>query len=107
MPKVRWKRHIPNNHQNLQAPNSVGLETVPTPSTTPHTPTASPASPGVPHLQRYLSQHIDLDAQTDSNHDTALTLACTAGYSDLVRLLLSKTADIEHRDKKGQFPFNS
>ena len=46
---------------------------------------------------------IDLDAQTESNHDTALTLACAGGHAELVSLLLSRGADIEHRDKKGQF----
>ena len=45
---------------------------------------------------------IDLDAQTESNHDTALTLACAGGHAELVSLLLSRGADIEHRDKKGQ-----
>lgn len=45
---------------------------------------------------------IDLDAQTESNHDTALTLACAGGHAELVSLLLSRGADIEHRDKKGE-----
>jgi len=44
---------------------------------------------------------IEVDAQTDSNHDTALTLAAAAGHARLVTLLLSKGADVEHRDKKG------
>ena len=44
---------------------------------------------------------IPVDAQTDSNHDTALTLAAQGGYDKLVQLLLSHSADIEHKDKKG------
>ena len=44
---------------------------------------------------------LDVDSQTESNHDTALTLACAGGHSELVSLLLAKGADIEHRDKKG------
>jgi len=44
---------------------------------------------------------IEVDAQTDSNHDTALTLAAAAGHGRLVALLLSRGADVEHRDKKG------
>ena len=44
---------------------------------------------------------IDIDMQTESNHDTALTLACAGGHDDLVELLLRKGADLEHRDKKG------
>ncbi|CAK1541290.1 unnamed protein product [Leptosia nina] len=47
---------------------------------------------------------MDLDAETDSNHDTALTLACAGGHEELVELLLSRGADIEHRDKKGFTP---
>lgn len=43
---------------------------------------------------------MDVDGETDSNHDTALTLACAGGHEDLVELLLSRGADIEHRDKK-------
>ena len=42
-----------------------------------------------------------LDAQTESNHDTALTMACVGGHIELVRLLLTRGANIEHRDKKG------
>ena len=48
---------------------------------------------------------LELDAQTESNHDTALTFACAGGHADLVSLLLSRGADIEHRDKKGKVFF--
>ena len=44
---------------------------------------------------------IDIDQQTDSNHDTALTLASAGGHDDLVELLLERGSDIEHKDKKG------
>ncbi|KAG8184302.1 hypothetical protein JTE90_008987 [Oedothorax gibbosus] len=47
---------------------------------------------------------LDLNTQTDSNHDTALTLACAGGHEELVTLLLARGADIEHRDKKGFSP---
>ncbi|PVD39592.1 hypothetical protein C0Q70_02227 [Pomacea canaliculata] len=47
---------------------------------------------------------VDVDSQTESNHDTALTLACAGGHAELVSLLLAKGADIEHRDKKGFTP---
>lgn len=47
---------------------------------------------------------IDVDSETDSNHDTALTLACAGGHEELVELLLTRGASIEHRDKKGFTP---
>ncbi|XP_060802351.1 ankyrin repeat and KH domain-containing protein 1 isoform X4 [Amyelois transitella] len=47
---------------------------------------------------------MDVDGETDSNHDTALTLACAGGHDELAELLLSRGADIEHRDKKGFTP---
>nr|XP_015840312.1 PREDICTED: ankyrin repeat domain-containing protein 17 isoform X7 [Tribolium castaneum] len=47
---------------------------------------------------------LDVDSKTDSNHDTALTLACAGGHEDLVDLLINRGADIEHRDKKGFTP---
>ena len=50
---------------------------------------------------------IEVDAQTDSNHDTALTLAAAGGHAKLVALLLTRGADVEHRDKKGDVTFVS
>lgn len=47
---------------------------------------------------------IEIDSETDSNHDTALTLACAGGHEELVELLLNRKANIEHRDKKGFTP---
>ena len=47
---------------------------------------------------------VDLDSETDSNHDTALTLACAGGHEELVTLLINRGANIEHRDKKGFTP---
>lgn len=47
---------------------------------------------------------IDVDSETDSNHDTALTLACAGGHEELVELLIRRNANIEHRDKKGFTP---
>lgn len=46
------------------------------------------------------SQPFDVDMQTESNHDTALTLAATGGHDALVELLISRGANIEHKDKK-------
>lgn len=60
---------------------------------------AQPSTPAPP-----LYPPLDLNSQTDSNHDTALTLACAGGHEELVSLLLARGADIEHRDKKGFTP---
>ena len=49
-------------------------------------PTASAAAAG--------GMPYDLDSATESNHDTALTLACAGGHEELVQLLLSRGADI-------------
>lgn len=40
--------------------------------------------------------------KTESNHDTALTLACAGGHEELVSVLIARGASIEHRDKKGK-----
>lgn len=49
-------------------------------------------------------QNIEVNSATDSNHDTALTLACAGGHEELVALLIKRKANIEHRDKKGFTP---
>lgn len=51
--------------------------------------------------QQILRSGVDLNTQTESNHDTALTLACAGGHEELVMLLLQRGADLEHQDKKG------
>lgn len=61
-------------------------------------------TPPVPHPPYHLTTCMDVDSETDSNHDTALTLACAGGHEELVELLLTRGADIEHRDKKGFTP---
>ncbi|XP_004911129.2 ankyrin repeat domain-containing protein 17 isoform X7 [Xenopus tropicalis] len=68
----------------------------------PQTPTPSPIISPSAMLPIYPS--IDIDAQTESNHDTALTLACAGGHEELVQTLLEHGANIEHRDKKGFTP---
>lgn len=37
---------------------------------------------------------LDVDSTTDSNRDTALTLGCAGGHDDMVRLLISRGANI-------------
>ncbi|UJR22944.1 hypothetical protein I4U23_025971 [Adineta vaga] len=54
------------------------------------------------HLR--FQNRIDVDCETESNHDTALTLSCAGGHEELVSLLLQRGANIEHRDKKGFTP---
>jgi hypothetical protein len=68
------------------------------PSSMPLTPTPSPVSPTfVPA--------IDIEQETESNHDTALSVAAAGGHDDLVKLLLQRGSELEHRDKKGQWVF--
>ncbi|XP_026573082.1 ankyrin repeat domain-containing protein 17 isoform X2 [Pseudonaja textilis] len=68
----------------------------------PQTPAPSPIISPSTLLPVYPA--IDIDAQTESNHDTALTLACAGGHEELVQTLLERGANIEHRDKKGFTP---
>jgi len=56
------------------------------------------------HSKLRFANRIDIDCQTESNHDTALTVSCASGHEDLVMLLLQRGANIEHRDKKGYTP---
>ena len=60
------------------------------------------SSTSLSHLR--FQNRIDVDCETESNHDTALTLACAGGHEELVLLLLQRNANIEHRDKKGFTP---
>ncbi len=76
--------------------------TTPISSSTPLSPNPSPGSPLLTPPVYQMS--IEVDAQTEANHDTALTLACAGGHTELVTLLLSRGANIEHRDKKGFTP---
>ncbi|XP_017781821.1 PREDICTED: ankyrin repeat domain-containing protein 17-like isoform X2 [Nicrophorus vespilloides] len=62
--------------------------------------TATAASPSVPPVNFCM----DVDSETESNHDTALTLACAGGHEELVELLIARGSNIEHRDKKGFTP---
>uniref|UniRef100_F1KPG7 Ankyrin repeat and KH domain-containing protein mask n=1 Tax=Ascaris suum TaxID=6253 RepID=F1KPG7_ASCSU len=57
-----------------------------------------------PHPPNIGATSFDVDMQTDSNHDTALTLAASGGHDTLVELLIARGADIEHHDKKGFTP---
>ncbi|XP_063096396.1 ankyrin repeat domain-containing protein 17 isoform X6 [Cavia porcellus] len=81
-------------------------------NTPPHSAAASMSQPQTPAPSPVISPSamlpiypaIDIDAQTESNHDTALTLACAGGHEELVQTLLERGASIEHRDKKGFTP---
>lgn len=55
---------------------------------------ASVALTSPPSEQVLSTPPVDLDSATESNHDTALTLACAGGHEELVRLLLGRGADI-------------
>ncbi|XP_028271474.1 ankyrin repeat and KH domain-containing protein 1 isoform X7 [Parambassis ranga] len=76
--------------------------TSPTPLSQPTTQT--PANIASPPSVLPLYPSVDIDAHTESNHDTALTLACAGGHEELVSVLIARGANIEHRDKKGFTP---
>ncbi|XP_039262547.2 ankyrin repeat domain-containing protein 17-like [Styela clava] len=73
-------------------------ETVVTP--TPFVPENSLLKPD----DRAIRIEMDIDCYTESNNDTPLTLACAGGHRELVQLLISRGANLEHRDKKGFSP---
>ncbi|XP_041079110.1 ankyrin repeat and KH domain-containing protein 1-like isoform X9 [Polyodon spathula] len=77
------------------------LNTTPSPSPQPQ---AQTSSNGVSPPMLPLYPSVDIDAHTESNHDTALTLACAGGHEELVSVLIARGANIEHRDKKGFTP---
>ncbi|XP_044743261.1 ankyrin repeat and KH domain-containing protein 1 isoform X4 [Chrysoperla carnea] len=89
---------FPNSQSYQVDPNTAGVTQQYTP-----TQTYNPAS-GITQTPQTAFSCMDVDSETDSNHDTALTLACAGGHEELVELLLSRGADIEHRDKKGFTP---
>ncbi|XP_074529851.1 ankyrin repeat and KH domain-containing protein 1 isoform X6 [Halichoeres trimaculatus] len=76
--------------------------TSPTPLSQP--PAQMPANIASPPSVLPLYPSVDIDAHTESNHDTALTLACAGGHEELVSVLIARGANIEHRDKKGFTP---
>ncbi|RXM36305.1 Ankyrin repeat and KH domain-containing protein 1 [Acipenser ruthenus] len=78
------------------------LNTTPSPSPQPQAQTPSNGASPPSMLPLYPS--VDIDAHTESNHDTALTLACAGGHEELVSVLIARGANIEHRDKKGFTP---
>ncbi|XP_038061254.1 ankyrin repeat domain-containing protein 17-like isoform X2 [Patiria miniata] len=65
----------------------------------------SPSSPNILYVPQFTPHPpVEVDAQTESNHDTALTVACAGGHDELVQMLLEKSANMEHKDKKGFTP---
>ena len=46
----------------------------------------------------------DINAQIETNRNTALTLACFQGRCEVVSLLLDRKANVEHRAKTGLTP---
>lgn len=54
---------------------------------------------------RVLLEHgSDINAQIETNRNTALTLACFQGQNEVVELLVERKANIEHRAKTGLTP---
>ncbi|KAM9130037.1 ankyrin repeat and KH domain-containing protein 1 isoform 2-T2 [Pangshura tecta] len=88
---------------NSRVPTGSTSSSHTTESPTPEPCTQTPSNVGAQSvLPMYPS--VDIDAHTESNHDTALTLACAGGHEELVSVLIARGANIEHRDKKGFTP---
>lgn len=51
-----------------------------------------------------LENGADINAQIETNRNTALTLACFQGRAEIVSLLVDRKANIEHRAKTGLTP---
>lgn len=51
-----------------------------------------------------LDMGADVNAQIETNRNTALTLACFQGRAEVVSLLVDRKANIEHRAKTGLTP---
>ncbi|KAK6627845.1 hypothetical protein RUM44_010324 [Polyplax serrata] len=102
--QIQPRQHNPNftSQNSYQIDPNSGIGQYPLPNN--GTQCQQQTTPPVPHPPLQLSSGMDVDSETDSNHDTALTLACAGGHEELVELLLSRGADIEHRDKKGFTP---
>ncbi|XP_023677104.2 ankyrin repeat and KH domain-containing protein 1-like isoform X5 [Paramormyrops kingsleyae] len=80
------------------------LSTATSPTPQPPPPTQAPSGSVSPPSMLPIYPSVDIDAHTESNHDTALTLACAGGHEELVSVLIARGANIEHRDKKGFTP---
>lgn len=60
---------------------------------------------GYTEAVRVLLEHgSDINAQIETNRNTALTLACFQGQHEVVKLLVERNANIEHRAKTGLTP---
>lgn len=63
----------------------------------------------VPAVKLLLDMGSDINAQIETNRNTALTLACFQGRAEVVSLLLDRKANVEHRAKVSiwtAFPYN-
>lgn len=57
----------------------------------------------VPAVKLLLDMGSDINAQIETNRNTALTLACFQGRAEVVSLLLDRKANVEHRAKVRNF----
>lgn len=57
----------------------------------------------VPAVKLLLDMGSDINAQIETNRNTALTLACFQGRAEVVSLLLDRKANVEHRAKVNIF----
>ena len=55
-------------------------------------------------VELLLNSGADINAQIETNRNTALTLACFQGRHEVVSLLVDRRANVEHRAKTGLTP---
>lgn len=53
-----------------------------------------------------ISDSINVNSQLESDHNTALTIACSGNNQELVQLLLFYGANIDHKTKQGFTPLS-
>ncbi|VDN97700.1 unnamed protein product [Rodentolepis nana] len=93
--------YLPNTaeYSQIYLDKSMGTHQLPTTSVQPSLVTANSSDGRV--------QQVDINAYTESSNESALTLCCNGGFTDLARLLLERGADKEHRDKKSHTPLHT
>ena len=55
-------------------------------------------------VKELLTTNVELETTSEKGRDTALTLACASGRFEVVRLLIARGANVEHRNANDYTP---